>query len=83
VKLAFVVDPLDGFKIQKDTTFAIMREAQARGHALYALQQEDLAWRGGKVLGNARKLELTGEKPRWYRAGEPAARREAALVPRR
>ena len=72
MKLAFVVDPLDGFKIHKDTSFAIMREAQARGHTLYALQQEDLAWRGGKVLGNARKLQLTGEKPRWYRAEDPA-----------
>jgi glutathione synthase len=71
VKLAFVVDPLDGFKIHKDTTFAIMREAAARGHALYALQQDDLAWSGGKVLGRATRLHLTGEKPRWYRAEEP------------
>jgi glutathione synthase len=71
VKLAFVVDPLDSFKIHKDTTFAIMREAAARGHSLYALQQEDLAWRGGIVLGNAAALKLTGEKPHWYRAEQP------------
>jgi glutathione synthase len=37
------------------------------------LQQEDLAWRGGAVCGYARKLHLTGEKPRWYHAEEPAA----------
>ncbi len=73
MKLALVVDPLDSFKIYKDTTFAIMREAAARGHALYALEQEDLAWRGGTVQGNARQIHLTGEKPRWYRAEEPAA----------
>jgi glutathione synthase len=73
VKLAFVVDPLDGFKIHKDSTFAMMREAAARGHALYALQQDDLAWRGGKVIGNARKVELTGEKQVWYTAGAAAA----------
>ena len=35
MKLAFIVDPLDTFKIYKDTTFAMMREAAARGHALY------------------------------------------------
>jgi glutathione synthase len=71
MKLAVVVDPLDGFKIHKDTTFAIMREAAARGHELYALQQGDLAWSGGKVLGRATRLHLTGEKPRWYRTEEP------------
>ncbi|HXV11789.1 MAG TPA: hypothetical protein VD839_13395, partial [Burkholderiales bacterium] len=31
MKLAFVADPLDSFKIYKDTTFAIMREAAGRG----------------------------------------------------
>jgi len=68
MKLAFVVDPLDSFKIHKDTTFAIMREAAARGHSLYVMAQEDLAWRGGKIVGNARRIHLTGKKPGWYRA---------------
>jgi glutathione synthase len=72
MKLAFVVDPLDSFKIYKDTTFAIMREAAARGHSLFAMEQEDLTWRGGKVLGNARRIHLTGRKPAWYRADKPA-----------
>jgi glutathione synthase len=73
MKLAFVVDPLDSFKVYKDTTFAIMREAAARGHALYAMEQEDLALRGGTVHGGARRIHLTGEKSRWYRAEEAAA----------
>ena len=68
MKLAFVADPLDSFKIHKDTTFAIMREAAARGYALYALEQEDLTWRGGIVQGDARRIHLTGEKPGWYRS---------------
>jgi glutathione synthase len=71
MKLAFVVDPLDSFKIYKDTSFAIMREAAARRHELYALEQEDLAWSGGSVDGNARRIHLTGEKPAWYRAEAP------------
>ena len=70
MKLAFIVDPLDSFKIYKDTTFAMMREAAARGHALYSMEQHDLVWRGGNVLGNARALSLTGQKPGWYRLGE-------------
>ena len=68
MKIAFVADPLDSFKIYKDTTFAIMREAAGRGHALYAMEQEDLSWRGGTVHGQARRIHLTGRKPAWYRA---------------
>jgi glutathione synthase len=67
MKLAFIVDPLDGFKLEKDTTYAIMREAAAQGHALYALQQDDLAWHKQSVTGNAARLHLTGETPGWYR----------------
>ena len=32
MKLLFVADPLELFKTYKDTTFAMMREAAARGH---------------------------------------------------
>jgi glutathione synthase len=70
LKIAFIVDPLDTFKIYKDTTFAMMREAAARGHALYSMEQHDLLWRGGDVLGNARALTLTGQKPGWYRLAD-------------
>jgi glutathione synthase len=67
VKLAFIVDPLDEFKIYKDTTYAIMREAAARGHELYALHQHDLAWHRNSVTGNASRLHLTGEeKGAWF-----------------
>ena len=72
MKLAFIVEPLDSFKIYKDTTFAIMREAAARGHELYVMQQEDLLWRAGVVSGNACRLHLTGDAEKWYRTGNAA-----------
>ena len=68
MQIAFVVDPLDEFKIYKDSTFAMMREAAARGHELYALQQEDLFWRAGVVTGLATRLHLTGDPQAWYRS---------------
>jgi len=71
MKLAFIVDPLDEFKLEKDTTYAIMREAAAQGHTLYALQQDDLAWHKQSVTGNAACLHLTGETPGWYRLDTP------------
>jgi glutathione synthase len=84
MKLAFVADPLESFKIYKDSTFAIMSEAAARGHVLYALEQHELCWRDGTVYGEARRIELTGEKARWYRAAEsvraPLAQFDAVLM---
>jgi len=68
MKLAFVVDPLDDFKIYKDSTFAMMREAAARGAEIYALQQEDIYWCKERVAGNAMHITLTGEQDVWYRA---------------
>ena len=71
MKLAFIVDPLDEFKIYKDTSFAMMREAAARGCELYTLQQEDIFWRKHRVAGHAARLYLTGQKNEqaaWYRS---------------
>ncbi len=77
MKLAFIVDPLDEFKIYKDSTYAIMREAATRGHELYAMQQNDLAWHKGTVSGRATRLHLTGQEGATWFALEPAV--ETAL----
>lgn len=71
MKLAFIVDPLDEFKLEKDTTYAIMREAASRGHQIHALQQQDLAWHNDTVTGHACRLHLTGNAPDWYRLDAP------------
>jgi glutathione synthase len=75
VKFAFIVDPLDEFKIYKDTTYAIMREAFARGHELYSMHQGDLAWTKTGVTGFASRLHLTGETTEaWYLLEPPGER---------
>jgi len=70
MKIAFVLDPLDTIKTYKDSSYAMMREAAARGHSLAALQQEDLIWRDGRVLGYARDLSLNSDEKHWYRVGD-------------
>ena len=47
MKLLFVADPLDSFKIYKDSTFAMMREAGKRGHELWATQPADMSSKRG------------------------------------
>jgi glutathione synthase len=72
MKLLFVLDPLDSLKAYKDTSVAIMRSAQARGHQVFACQQGDLHSKG-RVLARAERLTLTDNDEDWYRAhGETA-----------
>ena len=42
MNLLFIADPLESFKTYKDSTFAMMREAQRRGHAIAACEPQDL-----------------------------------------
>jgi len=71
VKLAFLLDPLDALKPEKDTSLAIMREAARRGHALFVLQQGDLFLREGRVLLAACPMAFASGAL-WYALGEKA-----------
>ncbi len=70
MRLAFLLDPLDSIKTYKDSSFAMMREAAARGHSLSVLHQEDLFSRDSRVGARCRRIELTGDAAHWYRLGE-------------
>jgi glutathione synthase len=73
MKIAFLADPLDGFKTYKDSTFAMMREAVRRGHTIYAFEHGDMALEDGVVTANVAQLTLTGDADDWYRAGPDQA----------
>jgi glutathione synthase len=65
--ILFIADPLASFKIYKDTTFAMMREAHKRGHRISACEQQDLMWqRGGMVMAHVRDITLTGDAQDWF-----------------
>ncbi len=67
MKILFVADPLSSFKIYKDTTFAMMREAQRRGHEVLACERKDIIWQSGhSVTARAKRLRLTGEDDVWF-----------------
>ena len=67
MRLLFVADPLASFKIYKDTTFAMMREAQRRGHAVLACEVADLQWRSGqRVSARVQHVRLTGDATDWF-----------------
>lgn len=68
MNILFVADPLVTFKTYKDTTFAMMRELQKRGHTLAACEPQHLQWQTGHpVTALVRRIELTGAAEDWYR----------------
>jgi len=70
MKIAFIVDPLDEFKTYKDSTYAMMREAAARSHELYVMQQQDMMWRDSVVIARAQLLTLSNQSDPWYRVND-------------
>ncbi|MEI6660632.1 MAG: glutathione synthase [Comamonadaceae bacterium] len=66
--ILFVADPLESFKIYKETTFAMMREAQRRGHTIAACEPRHILWqRGSMVKASVRRIVLTEDSPNWFR----------------
>jgi len=70
MRLAFILDPLSGLKAYKDSSIAIMRAAQARGHTVHAIMRPDLMWREGQVLARAQAITVSDDNSRWYTPGE-------------
>jgi glutathione synthase len=68
MNIAFLADPLAGFKTYKDSTYAMMVEAARRGHAIYAFEQKDMALIDGAVRTLAARITLTGDAHDWFRA---------------
>ena len=67
MRLLFVADPLEQFNIKKDSTFAMMKEAAARGHEILACEPRHLVWqRGGRVGATMRQVALSGDPVYWF-----------------
>ncbi len=67
MNILFIADPLESFKIYKDTTFSMMREAQKRGHGVAACEPQDLLWqRDALVTAHVRDIALTGQRDAWF-----------------
>jgi glutathione synthase len=66
IKLGIVMDPIESIKIHKDSSFAMLLAAQAKGWELYYLQQEDLTLRDGHCHARMRRLLVEDNPTGWY-----------------
>jgi len=67
MRIAFIVDPLDALKPYKDSSIAMMRAAQAAGHAVCTIQQPSIHWTTQHgVCAEATSIVLLESDSEWY-----------------
>ncbi|QYJ78302.1 glutathione synthase [Shewanella acanthi] len=70
IKLGIVMDPISEINIKKDSSFAMLMAAQARGYELFYMEMADLAMVNGVAMGNMRPLKVINDASKWFELGE-------------
>ena len=66
LKTGVVMDLIGDIKSYKDSSFAMLLEAQRRGHALYYMEPGDLVAKDGRVFAGMQKLEVRDNTTDWF-----------------
>lgn len=69
IKLGIVMDPIADINIKKDTSFAMLLEAQRRGYEIHYMEMNDLHLRGGVASARTRLLTVEQNYDGWYQFG--------------
>ena len=67
IKLGMVMDSIDHINIKKDTSFAMLLEAQSRGWELHYMELNDLFLRNGRAFARTRTLTVQRDAKQWHR----------------
>jgi glutathione synthase len=71
LSVAILMDPINTIKVAKDTSFAMLLEAQRRGHSLLYFEQASLALRDGAPWARVAALQVRDDPQNWYSLSEP------------
>jgi len=66
LKTGVVMDPISGIKTYKDSSFAMLLEAQRRGHELYYMEPGHLFVKDGRVFASMQQLEVRDNSSDWF-----------------
>lgn len=66
MKIGILMDNIDSINIKKDSTFAMMLEAQARNHEIYYMTQDDIYIKCNKPYADTKVIQVTNNKDKWY-----------------
>jgi len=70
IKLGIIMDPIGSIKIKKDSSFAMLLEAQRRGYELYYMEMSDLFLLQGQASATMRPLTVWDNAESWFELGE-------------
>ncbi len=70
----FIADPLESFKVTKDSTLAMMRAAQQAGHHLWFCQSRNILWKDDLVVADCQTLAVKPSASSWFELGAIEAR---------
>lgn len=71
-QLGIVMDPISAITIKKDSSFAMLLAAQAKGWQLYYMEQSDLFLDQGVACATVKQLQVVENADCWYTLSEPA-----------
>ncbi len=66
MKLGIIMDPIEGINIKKDSSFAMLLEAQSRAWDIYYMEMDDLFLVNDIPSATTRKMTVEDETTRWY-----------------
>lgn len=66
IKLGIVMDPISQVKVTKDSSMAMMFEAQRRGYELYYMEMQDLYLDRGQARASTQKVKVFDDTKYWY-----------------
>ncbi len=72
IKLGMVMDPIESINIKKDTSFAMLLEAQKRGYELFYMQIGDLYIDNGVPRASVQKIQVKEVAGNFYKVLEKA-----------
>ncbi|MBS0536300.1 MAG: glutathione synthase [Proteobacteria bacterium] len=72
LNVAVQMDPIERINIKGDSTFALLLEAQARGHKLSYYTPDRMAQLGGRLYARVEPLTVRDEVGNHFSLGEPA-----------
>ena len=73
LKVAVQMDPIERINIAGDSTFALMLEAQSRGHSLFYYTPDKLTMRGSDIVTTAQAVTVRDEVGNHVSFGETSA----------
>ena len=66
IKLGIVMDPISDVKVAKDSSMAMMLEAQKRGYEIFYMEMKDLYLDSGQARANTQKIKVFDDAHHWY-----------------